>query len=88
LARCCRANLASMTRYAPPALTATPARLWLASRPATGLPDREAPQDQARRWHSLLPGLRGWCSVDTTHYGIVGAESARSVADIINEAVR
>ncbi|MEV0607418.1 amino acid adenylation domain-containing protein [Polymorphospora rubra] len=88
LVRCCRANLASMADHVPPRLAGTPARLWLASRPTAGLPVLDPPEAQARRWQAHLPGLAGWHRVDTTHYGIVEPETARTVAQIINEAQR
>ncbi|MFB6392421.1 amino acid adenylation domain-containing protein [Polymorphospora sp. 2-325] len=88
LARCCRANLASMADHTPPRLAATPARLWLAGRPTAGLPVLGAPDEQARRWRAHLPTLASWHRVDTTHYGIVEPETARTVAGIINEATR
>ncbi|MCX4387921.1 amino acid adenylation domain-containing protein [Micromonospora peucetia] len=86
LARCCRANLASMARHTLPRLAGTPGRLWLAGRPTAGLPALGAPQEQARQWRTHLAGL-AWQLVDTTHYGIVGAPHARAVAEAINKAV-
>ncbi|MEU1756803.1 amino acid adenylation domain-containing protein [Micromonospora matsumotoense] len=85
LARCCRANLASMAQHTPPRLTRTPGRLWLAGRPTPGLPARATPPEQARQWHAHLPAL-GWHVVDTTHHGIVSAAHVRTVAEDIHGA--
>ncbi|WP_194820796.1 non-ribosomal peptide synthetase [Micromonospora sp. S-DT3-3-22] len=85
LARCCRANLASMAQHTPPRLTRTPARLWLAGRPTPDLPAPATPQEQARQWHAHLPTL-GWHVVDTTHHGIVTAAHVRPVAEAIGGA--
>ena len=87
LARCCRANLASMASYTLPRLTGTPSQLWLASRPTPGLPMLGTPQAQAQQWRAHLPGLVAWHRVDTTHYGIVAPQHARTVAETINKAV-
>ncbi|MGC4792064.1 amino acid adenylation domain-containing protein [Micromonospora sp. DT178] len=85
LARCCRANLASMAQHTLPRLAGTPGRLWLAGRPTAGLPALGPPQEQARKWRTHLTGL-AWHLVDTTHYGIVGAPHVAAVAEAINEA--
>ncbi|WP_327028827.1 amino acid adenylation domain-containing protein [Micromonospora sp. NBC_01740] len=85
LARCCRANLASMAQHTLPRLAGTPGRLWLAGRPTAGLPALGAPQEQARTWRGHLTGL-AWHLVDTTHYGIVEAPHVDMVAGAINEA--
>ncbi|GAB2934265.1 non-ribosomal peptide synthetase [Micromonospora polyrhachis] len=88
LARCCRANLASMAQYTLPRLADTPSRLWLADRPTQGLPTLGSPQTQARQWQVRLPGLAAWHRVDTTHYGIVAPPHARTLAEMINKAVQ
>ncbi|MEU6073734.1 amino acid adenylation domain-containing protein [Micromonospora sp. NPDC047074] len=85
LARCCRANLASMALHTLPRLAGTPGRLWLAGRPTAGLPALPAPQEQARQWRTHLAGL-AWHLVDTTHYGIVAAPHVRTVAEAISGA--
>ncbi|MEV4467269.1 amino acid adenylation domain-containing protein [Micromonospora echinofusca] len=85
LARCCRANLASMAQHTLPRLAATPGRLWLAGRPTAGLPALADPQEQARQWQAHLAGL-AWHLVDTTHYGIVGMPHVRTVAEAIDAA--
>ncbi|MEH0971442.1 amino acid adenylation domain-containing protein [Micromonospora sp. CPCC 205546] len=85
LARCCRANLASMAQHTLPRLAGTPGRLWLAGRPTAGLPALGPPQEQARQWRTHLAGL-AWHLVDTTHYGIVRAPHVRAVAAAVNEA--
>ncbi|MEV6704217.1 amino acid adenylation domain-containing protein [Micromonospora wenchangensis] len=85
LARCCRANLASMAQHTPPRLARTPARLWLAGRPTPDLPAPATPQEQARQWRTHLPAL-AWHVVDTTHHGIVTAAHARTVAGTISDA--
>jgi thioesterase domain-containing protein/acyl carrier protein len=86
LARCGRANLASMAAYTPPALAVTPARLWLAGRPTAGLPALEPPEARARRWRAHLPGLAGWQALDTTHDGVVRPPYVQAVADAISAA--
>ncbi|KOT78041.1 peptide synthetase [Streptomyces rimosus subsp. pseudoverticillatus] len=84
LARCCRANIAGMARHDVPRLTGTPTHLWLANRPVEGLPDLGTPEAQQRKWRDRLPDLRGWQSVDTTHYGIVRPPYVQAVADAVN----
>lgn len=84
LARCCRANLASMTHYVLPSLAVTPSRLWLANDPVAGLPVLGSPTSQRRSWQSRLPGLSDWYHLDTTHYGIVRPPRVGAIADVIN----
>ncbi len=86
LARCGRANLASMAVYSPPVLAVTPARLWLAARPTEGLPAAEQPSAQAQRWQPHLPGLVGWHILDTTHDGVVHPPHVQAVAEAISAA--
>ncbi|WP_172381237.1 non-ribosomal peptide synthetase [Streptomyces sp. MNP-20] len=84
LARCCRANIAGMADHEPPVLAATPAWLWLATRPVAGLPALGAPERQQRLWQERLPALRECHPLDTTHYDIVRAPRVRVVADTVN----
>jgi thioesterase domain-containing protein/acyl carrier protein len=92
LARCCRANLASMAEHRLPALTGTtagtPVELWLATRPVPGLPAPLPAAERQRLWQPLLPGLAaaGCHLLDTTHDGIVGAPAAGRIASLINGA--
>ncbi|MYU56091.1 MULTISPECIES: non-ribosomal peptide synthetase [Streptomyces] len=87
LARCCRANLASMARYEPPRLTETPGHLWLASRPVAGLPAPVSPAEQQRLWQARLPRPAGRYRLDTTHYDIVRPPHVQAVAEAINAAL-
>ncbi|GAA1939393.1 amino acid adenylation domain-containing protein [Amycolatopsis minnesotensis] len=82
LARCCRANLATMADYRPPVLRHTAAAVWLAGRPATGLP---VPVTGPEPWRGLLPGTV--TTLDTTHYGIVEPDHAKVVAEAVNAAL-
>jgi len=86
LARCARANLASMAAYTPPTLAVTPARLWLAAQPTAGLPAPDPAAARARRWQAHLPCLAGWQALDTTHDGVVRPPHVRAVADMISAA--
>ncbi|UFR07368.1 amino acid adenylation domain-containing protein [Streptomyces sp. Go40/10] len=86
LARCCRANLASMAAYEPPRLTGTPSRLWLAARPVPGLPPLGDPDDQLDRWRGHLPEPSHRRVLDTDHYGIVRPPHVRTVAEEIDAA--
>ncbi|WNV88971.1 AMP-binding protein [Umezawaea sp. Da 62-37] len=79
LARCCRANLAAMVEHHPPKLLATPTRLWLATAPEHDPADAETTSDREERWAPHLP-KSATTTVDTTHYGIVRAPHARSIA--------
>jgi len=88
LARCCRANLASMAEHRLPALgngaDATPVELWLATRPVPGLPAPLPAAERQRLWQPLLPGLAGCHLADTTHDGIVRAPAVGQVAALVN----
>jgi amino acid adenylation domain-containing protein len=86
LARCCRANLASMAGYSLPALTGTPVRLWLAGQPMPGMPAPAPAEQQAGQWQALLPTLAGWQSLPASHYGIVRPPQVRSIAEAISAA--
>jgi thioesterase domain-containing protein/acyl carrier protein len=97
LARCCRANLASMAEHRLPALSdradtrssaaaPTPVELWLATRPVPGLPAPLPAAERRRLWQPLLPGLAGCHLVDTTHDGIVRAPAVGQIATLINAA--
>jgi thioesterase domain-containing protein/acyl carrier protein len=86
LARCCRANLASMASYQLPPLAETPVELWLAGRPVPGLPEHGSVAERRRLWQELLPGLAGCHSVDTTHDGIVRPPVAQAIAEAIGAA--
>jgi amino acid adenylation domain-containing protein len=77
LARCARANIASMAQYALPRLTGTPGWLWLAGRAAE-------PDTREQRWRVHLPGLVTSHAFDTTHYGIVRTPHVRAIAETIN----
>ncbi|MFI6684901.1 amino acid adenylation domain-containing protein [Streptomyces sp. NPDC050485] len=84
LARCCRANLASMARHELPSLPGTPARLWLASRPVPGLPDLGSTEHQLDLWHGQLANLTDWECLDTTHYDLVRPPQVHVIAHAIN----
>nr|WP_107090635.1 non-ribosomal peptide synthetase [Streptomyces sp. WM6378] len=84
LARCCRANLASMARHELPPLPTTPTRLWLASRPVPGLPDLRAIDHQLALWHDQLANLGDHECLDTTHYGLMRSPHVRAIARAIN----
>jgi amino acid adenylation domain-containing protein len=86
LARCCRANLASMAGYQLPPLAGTPVELWLAGRPVPGLPEHGSVAQRRQLWQALLPGLAGCHSVDTTHDGIVRPPVAQAIAEAIGAA--
>ncbi len=86
LARCCRANIAGMAHHDVPRLSGTPTRLWLANRPVESLPNLGSPEARQRKWRDHLPDLRGWQSVDTTHYGIVRPPYVQAVADAVHTA--
>ncbi|MEW2625015.1 amino acid adenylation domain-containing protein [Streptomyces sp. NPDC048106] len=86
LARCCRANLASMAGHEPPRLTATPSRLWLAALPVAGLPALGSADEQLDLWRAHLSGSAHRRVLDTDHYGIVRPPHVRTVAEEINAA--
>ncbi|MFB7781066.1 thioesterase domain-containing protein [Streptomyces bauhiniae] len=86
LARCCRANLASMAGHEPPRLTATPSRLWVAARPVAGLPALGSAAEQLDLWRAHLSGAAHRRVLDTDHYGIVRPPQVRTVAEEINAA--
>ena len=86
LARCCRANLASMAHYRLPTLAETPAELWLASQPVPGLPQPAPVAERQRLWQSLLPGLVRCHGVETTHDGVIRPPVVRAVAEAIDAA--
>ena len=86
LARCGRANLASMAHFQLPPLAETPVELWLASRPVQGLPQPDPVAERQQLWQALLPGLVGCHSVDTTHDGIVRAPAVQAIAEAIDAA--
>ncbi|NGO69554.1 hypothetical protein G5C65_14560 [Streptomyces sp. SB3404] len=73
LAHCCRANLAAMAAHRPPRLSHTPSTLWLATSALADPPDAHA-------WDALLPHPSSVHRVDATHYGLVAAPHAESVA--------
>ncbi|MEV5807185.1 amino acid adenylation domain-containing protein [Streptomyces parvulus] len=82
LARCCRSNLESLAAHRPHPLTGTPVHLWLATRPAEGLPVQD-PRDLARLWANNLPATSEQHLLDTDHYGIVQEPHASAVAHVI-----
>lgn len=84
LARCCRANLRSMTVHRIRPLATTPSHLWLAERPVPGLPSLGSPDEQRALWRAHLPEPSAWYRLDTTHYGIVRPPHAHTVATAIN----
>ncbi|MFF3754730.1 amino acid adenylation domain-containing protein [Streptomyces sp. NPDC002018] len=84
LARCCRANLRSMTDHHVRPLATTPTRLWLAEQPVTGLPSLGSPEEQRALWRPHLPEPSVWHRLDTTHYGIVRPPHVDAVAAAIN----
>ncbi|HEV2888658.1 MAG TPA: SDR family NAD(P)-dependent oxidoreductase, partial [Jatrophihabitans sp.] len=86
LARCCRANLASMAGYQLPALAETPTELWLASRPVPGLPEHGSASERQQLWQALLPGLAGCHVLDTSHDGVVRAPAVQAIALAVNAA--
>ncbi|MGW2817014.1 amino acid adenylation domain-containing protein [Streptomyces sp. NPDC001415] len=84
LARCCRANLASMARHELPPLPRTPTRLWLATRPVPGLPDLGSPDHQLELWHGQLTLSSDGELLDTTHYDLVRPPHVQTIARTIN----
>ncbi|MFE0172186.1 amino acid adenylation domain-containing protein [Streptomyces sp. NPDC059002] len=88
LAHCCRANLTGMAHHEPPHLTGTPTWLWLARRPVAGLPAHGSPDHQQRLWQERLTALQDCHQIDATHYDIVRAPWARTVADAVDAAFR
>ena len=86
LARCCRANLASMANHRLPALAGTPTEVWLASQPVPGLPEPAPMAERQRLWQGLLPGLARCHGVETTHDGIVRPPVVRAIAEAIGAA--
>ncbi|MBV9823662.1 MAG: AMP-binding protein, partial [Actinobacteria bacterium] len=88
LARCGRANIASMAGYRLPGLVETPAELWLAARPVPGLPEHGSPEERRRRWQTQLPTLTGTHLLDTTHDGIVRPPAVQGIAQVVNAASR
>ncbi|MFD3515842.1 amino acid adenylation domain-containing protein [Streptomyces sp. NPDC058657] len=87
LARCCRANLAAMSRHSPPQLADTPTHLWLANRPVEGFPGLGSPDGQLVQWKAVLTLVEGAEVLDTTHYGIVRPPHTARMADAIGAAV-
>ncbi|MFF9479602.1 amino acid adenylation domain-containing protein [Streptomyces sp. NPDC014733] len=87
LARCCRANLASMADHRLPRLARTPARMWLAEHPAEGLPAPLSAAAHRELWrgHLALPG--DWRQLPTDHYGIVRPPHTRAVAAALHAAL-
>ncbi|WP_431874931.1 amino acid adenylation domain-containing protein [Amycolatopsis sacchari] len=82
LARCCRANLASMATHRLPRLAATPSRLWFATRPTDGLP---AVLQRPEPWQDLLTGGCEWHHLDTTHYELLEPPHVRTLAATLGE---
>ncbi|WP_329460495.1 non-ribosomal peptide synthetase [Streptomyces sp. NBC_01497] len=87
LAHCCRANLRSMAQHRVRPLAATPTRLWLAGRPVEGLPSPPPASGQEALWHPYLPESATCTVLDTTHYGIVRGEHARTVAAALDASL-
>jgi amino acid adenylation domain-containing protein len=87
LARCCRANLASMAHYELPHLTETPSELWLASQPVAGLPEQGPAAERRQLWQALLPGLISCSVLDTTHDGVLRPPVVQAVAETMNAAI-
>ncbi|QEU96595.1 non-ribosomal peptide synthetase [Streptomyces kanamyceticus] len=86
LAHCCRANLRGMAEHEPPRLTGTPTWLWLACRPVPELPAHGSPEHQQGLWQERLDDLKDCRKIDVTHYDIVRAPWAGTVADAVNAA--
>ncbi|PCR95763.1 non-ribosomal peptide synthetase [Pseudomonas fluorescens] len=81
---CCRNNMTSMVDFQPPALAATPVRMFIAGHANPyGLGDAWSMDDLQRNWQALLPQLRSWQRLDTDHYGIVAGRWARMLAEVI-----
>ncbi|WP_207867571.1 non-ribosomal peptide synthetase [Pseudomonas sp. 58(2021)] len=81
---CCRNNMSSMVDFQPPALAATPVRMFIAGRANPyGLGDAWSLDDLQRHWRALLPQLQSWQRLDTDHYGIVAGHWARMLAEVI-----
>ncbi|MFE6400798.1 amino acid adenylation domain-containing protein [Streptomyces alboflavus] len=84
LARCCRANVASLARHELPRLTTTPTRVWLAGHPVAGLPLMGSPGVQRRAWRAELTRLASCDVLDTTHYGLVRTPQVQAIAAAVN----
>jgi thioesterase domain-containing protein/NADP-dependent 3-hydroxy acid dehydrogenase YdfG/acyl carrier protein len=87
LTRRCLANLRSMADHRLPALTTTPARVWLARQPVQGLPPLGPPARQRPLWSTVLTAPTHWEEVETTHYGLVRPPHVAAVTDAVNAAV-
>ncbi|MDR6978337.1 amino acid adenylation domain-containing protein [Streptomyces sp. 3330] len=82
LARCCRANLASMAGHRLPRLHRTPTTVWLAERPVDDgvlAPEPTAPG----AWDAHLPRASRLHHVDATHYELVTAPHVQAIADAL-----
>jgi len=87
LARCCRANLASMAGHTLPTLGGTATRLWLATRPTAGMHPPADPEELWRQWRRHLPGTATWTPLETTHYGAVRPPATGMVAAVIERGL-
>ncbi|MEU0137406.1 amino acid adenylation domain-containing protein [Streptomyces sp. NPDC006296] len=87
LARCCRANLHSLGEHTVRPLVSTPTSLWLAERPAAGMPAPGDPRETDRQWSACLPPGAVRRSLPTDHYGIVADPHVLTVAGTIAAAL-
>ncbi|MET8413593.1 SDR family NAD(P)-dependent oxidoreductase, partial [Streptomyces sp. NPDC005195] len=83
LARCCRANLRSLSEHRVLPLASTPTFLWLAEQPTPGMPVPGDPRETDRQWSACLPPAAVRRSLVTDHYGIVTPPHVHAVAETI-----
>ncbi|MGW3633509.1 amino acid adenylation domain-containing protein [Streptomyces sp. NPDC005122] len=80
LARCCRANLRSLSDHRVRPLYTTPTHLWLAGHPTEGMPSPGDPQQLLAEWGACLPPTAVRAVLPTDHYGVVAAPHVHTVA--------
>ncbi|MFE8950373.1 amino acid adenylation domain-containing protein [Streptomyces sp. NPDC007856] len=83
LARCCRANLRSLSDHLVRPLSDTPTHLWLAGHASEGMPSLGDPRQLLEEWGAYLPPTAERAILPTDHYGVVAAPHVHTVSETV-----